>query len=378
MVLCVFVFTLTLDSDQTGVNLRTMASGRTAPAVVSNVELLAPTQKPIVPLPNFTGAIFSGHRDPDLDSVASAIGAAYLFNGTATVPGVVNAESAYVLNEFQVAAPVRLKTVYVNQPYVILDHNAFDQVPRILQRKNIKGIIDHHTLSQKPVYIPHPEFVYIRRWGSCSTIIASLYAQYFVEMPEHIAGVLLGGILSDTLALTGPTTTRTDVSIAKWLATKTGVPPSLNAIKQIAKGQFRAKANVTGASIEKILNSDRKEYSFKANAGKDEVRLGWSTIESVEPFYSSYLQPKRLAELRRVIARMKAASKLDFMFVSVVDILEKDSVFLGAGKAELKLLRNAFPARTIKAGMMNSTPLVSRKKQFLPPIREALFRSKLG
>ena len=332
----------------------------------------------LVPLPRFKKAVFSGHRVPDLDSVGGAIGAAYLFKGVASVPGALNAEVTFVLDKYQVKPPPRLKTFYVNEPYVLVDHNGFNQVPRELAPERIKGIIDHHTLSQRPVYIPHPEFVYIRRWGSCCTVITSLYVQYDVEPPPSIAGVLLGGILSDTLGLTGPTTTETDVKLAKWLAPKVGIAPNKKSFKQLATEQFRAKANLTGMSIDRILNLDVKEYTFESEVRDSEVRLGWSTIESVDPFYKQYFEPQRMEHLREGMQRMKAKRKLDFLYVSVVNILERKSVFLGVGEAEMRLLHIAFPKRKIKGLQMNGTPLVSRKKQFLPPIRSVLLQATLG
>lgn len=60
-------------------------------------------------LPDFKGVVFSGHYPaPDLDSVASAIGASVLFDGVAAVPGPINSESQFVLSKYGLENPAKV------------------------------------------------------------------------------------------------------------------------------------------------------------------------------------------------------------------------------------------------------------------------------
>lgn len=230
--------------------------------------------------------------------------------------------------------------------------------------------------SQEPPYFPRPGYVYIRAWGSCSTIIASLYVEYGVNLPQALAGVLLGGIVSDTLALSGPTTTREDIEAAKWLAGKAGVKATVDGIRKFALKQFQAKGNITGLPTMNATLLDFKEYDL--TEGVSEASVGWSTIETVEPFYSRLIQPTMVARFTNTLEAIKKSKSLKYAFVSIVNILDKQSVFIAASEKDMQVLVEAFPERKHVGNTMNGSPLVSRKKEFLPPVRAVLRRRNQG
>uniref|UniRef100_A0A7S3V092 DHHA2 domain-containing protein n=1 Tax=Aplanochytrium stocchinoi TaxID=215587 RepID=A0A7S3V092_9STRA len=338
---------------------------------------------------------------------------AYLFQGLAAIPGAINAESKFVLDRYDLPYPGQLDSVYKHgSAYVLVDHNDRFQVPPLLRGNpdDIRGIIDHHTLAQIPAKASKPTYVQIRPWGSCSTIIATLYSDFDIPIPPSIAGLLLGGIISDTLGLKGPTTTGVDRSVAISLAaivTGSGANEHFkqshhenkhdhkkwdfdNFIHSLALEQFQAKANQTSKSLYAIATSDFKVYEISHiddKGNRKMFKVGWGTVETVEPFYSQYLRKATISELDlAVLPRIMKEQKLDLIYLSIVDILEQTSVFLACCTEEdVQVLEEAFPGqkilRTFKGpdGDTDGVELqgkgVSRKKEFIPPLKNSLLRS---
>lgn len=365
-------------------------------------------EKFIPPLPYFgENVVFSGHLVPDADSIASSVAAAYLWNGTAMFSGKLNAESRFLLDFWNVdPRPVNLEENYNGNSFVIVDHNAFAQRPKTFVAANIMGILDHHALSGEPTLVPEPVFLDIRPWGSCSTVIATKFLEHLIYVPPEIAGLLLGGLLSDTLNLKSPTATPWDAKVRTWLAKaalwpdpsnpgKRGQGKSLfgadlapevleDLINEQAKRQFVAKANLTNLSLLEIAGSDFKRYKFSNSAKTVQSQIGVGVIETVEPFYDDYLSPRKLSGLARTAIKLRAQNAIDHVFIAIIDIERQLSHVLCSRKASCDLLDKAFQSENdivsvpitslarANARLYTTSPRVSRKKDFMPLLRAAV------
>ena len=106
----------------------------------------------------------------------------------------------------------------INKKQVILvDHNEARQSVEGLDESEIIEIIDHHKIGTLATTMP----INFRNMtvGSTNTIIYSMYSESNVVIPSNIAGLMLSGIISDTLKFTSPTTTEYDRYVATRLAT---------------------------------------------------------------------------------------------------------------------------------------------------------------
>jgi len=349
-------------------------------------------EQALPPLPKFDeGVVFVGHLDPDLDSIASAVAAAKLFNGVAARPGPLNPESDFVIKLFDVESPQSLESVYKGGHFVIVDHNAFAQRPKLLNASKIVGIIDHHALSSSPTMVPKPIYVDIKPWGSCSTVVATKFIEYQVPIPSGIAGLLLSGIISDTLNLKSPTTTHWDKVVLLWLAqqlTWDEVEGSeltekllLKAIGKLAHAQFEAKSDFSHLTALEVAMLDFKTY-FLIDFNGSKVVVGWSTIETVEPFFEKLISPSSLHEfVEDVIPQIRTDRSLERMFISFVDIERDVSFALCSNQEDCALITKAFPDATVakvrgnpEARLLGTSPRVSRKDEFIPPLRKALLQ----
>ncbi|GBG28437.1 Inorganic pyrophosphatase [Hondaea fermentalgiana] len=349
------------------------------------------------PFPDFApGTVYVGHMTPDADSITSAVAAAYLFNGKAMRAGNINRETQFLLDFFAVPTPDLVDEAYKGEDFVLVDHNAFAQRAKALDAAKIQGIFDHHAISTTPTLVVKPIYVNVRPWGSCATVIATKYLEYKRPLPPRIAGMLMGGIISDTLNLKSPTTTEWDERVLHWLASKLHWASSngsrvlgsklpehdlRKAVRRFAHRQFQAKANTTGMPLQQVALADFKSYYLQSphDNGRKLV-LGWGTIETVEPFYERYLREHVLQELvLEVMPRILQKRDLEAVYLSIVDIEEDRSVVLCSARRDCDLLEQAFPdaeregiARAVHAASFTTSPRVSRKKEFIPPIRGVL------
>ncbi|HMP82402.1 MAG TPA: putative manganese-dependent inorganic diphosphatase, partial [Verrucomicrobiota bacterium] len=136
------------------------------------------------------------------DAVLSAVRGPATASGYAAFP-VVNGEGRTVgilsKSDF-------LKTV--QRRLILVDHNELSQAVQGADQVEIVEIIDHHRIgsltTRQPILFRNEPV------GSTSTIVADCFFRHAVELPKPVAGLLLAGLVSDTLNLTSPTTTARD------------------------------------------------------------------------------------------------------------------------------------------------------------------------
>ncbi|ODS36469.1 MAG: manganese-dependent inorganic pyrophosphatase, partial [Candidatus Altiarchaeales archaeon WOR_SM1_79] len=212
-----------------------------------------------------------GHKNPDTDSVCSAIGYAHFLreggeDAVAARSGDVNPETWYVLDYFGFEPPQLLQDAG-GKKVILVDHNEASQSPDNIDNAEIIGVLDHHRINfaqWSPIYF-HTEPL-----GSTATIIAREYLYGDVELPKEIAGILLSSILSDTVVFKSPTTTQEDMDIAEMLAEIA----EIDNIEEFGIDVKRAKASIKGKSAKDVIFSDFKDFNFsgkKVGIGQIEI-----------------------------------------------------------------------------------------------------------
>ena len=241
-----------------------------------------------------SGCVFVGHTATDLDSIGSAIGAAELFGGVAARASDINTETAFALSLFHVPIPPPFLEIGVGKPVVLVDHNQVSQMTAGIEPKLVRGIIDHHAMQSGTLVTELPIYVDIRPWGSACTIIAHTFVAQHKTMTRTTAGLLLCGILSDTLNLRSPTATAADRILVGVLAQLAAVadPPDL------AKQLFKAKSKMlTTLSSYQLIRGDNKTFTFRAGDGTPHT-LAFGVIETVDEAAVLEREAELLLELR--------------------------------------------------------------------------------
>lgn len=293
-----------------------------------------------------------GHKNPDTDSIVAAIAYAELKrqfgeNWKPVRIGSINSETELVLKRFGVDVPEEISSVKGSK-VILVDHNEFEQSADDIKEAEIIEVIDHHKMKfswDKPIYI------LTKPVGSTSTIIAEKYIEQGVEITEEIAGLLLSGILSDTVIFKSPTTTEEDKNIAKKLAEISGVSMNEWGIEM-----FRAKSKISEKTANEIITGDSKVYEF---SGK-RVLIG--QVEVIGD--SEVLQRKD--ELFEEMKRIKEEKELFGVMFLITDIMKGGSTVLVIAD-ELTPFKKAFGV-SFENGEAYLEGVMSRKKQVVPPL----------
>jgi len=237
----------------------------------------------------------------------------------------------------------------VHKPIILLDHNEFTQAVEGIEDAEILEIIDHHRIGAistlKPVkFLNDPV-------GSTSTIITEKYREAGITPPTAIAGILLAGILSDTLVLRMSTTTTDDREAVAYLAPIAGVDPVAFGTRLLEKGM-----NLEGTTIEELLMRDTKRYDLI----KKKVIIAQVMVPSFD------FTRANADEIHKELIRLRVQQGVDFYLGMFTSIVENGSELFIAAESPL-LTKLELRNQPIRLGNM-----MSRKKDILPWFGEKL------
>lgn len=300
-----------------------------------------------------------GHKNPDTDSICSAIGYAALKNalnaGSAQPAraGDLNPETTFVLEHFGLPVPEYLESA-ADQEIILVDHNEIAQAVNNVSDARILEILDHHKIGD--IQTSEPICFRAMPIGCTATIVYLCFKENGLMPDVPTAGGLCSAILSDTLAFRSPTCTPLDKEAAEALADIAGIED----IQAYAKQMFKAGSELAGKSPKEILYMDFKKFT----AGSTTYGVGQVTS----------MDEDELAELSRTMAAYMNESfsehGVDMLFLLLTNILEESSELLTAGEGAEDTAKKAFTSE--ESGRMYLRGVVSRKKQVVPPLTEAL------
>lgn len=236
---------------------------------------------------------------------------------------------------------------------VLVDHNELTQAVPGADEVAIAEIIDHHRLgalntAQPILFINEPV-------GSTCTIVADLFRRENLPVTPAIAGIMMSGLISDTLNLQGPTTTPKDGAILAWLSAIAGVNP-----KQLADEIFNSGSVILTHPAEKVVRSDHKVYE------EEGVRFAVSQVEELG-FGNFWAQAKPIAT---ALAALRDEERLAFAALLVTDINTQNSLLLVKGDADF-IRRISYP-HVEQDEIFDLPGVVSRKKQLIPYLASLL------
>ncbi|MBS4205605.1 manganese-dependent inorganic pyrophosphatase [Lederbergia citrea] len=300
-----------------------------------------------------------GHKNPDTDSICSAIVYADVktklgLNVEAVRLGEVNGETQFALDYFQATAPRQVATVADETNKVILvDHNECQQSADDIGLVQVVEVIDHHRIANFETTDP----LYFRAEpvGCTATILKKIYKENNLEISKQMAGLMLSAIISDSLLFKSPTCTEEDIAAARELAEIAGVDAEAYGLDMLKAG-----ADVSSKTVDQLLSLDAKEFKM----GNARVEIAQVNAIGVEEVLG------RKAEIEEALSQLVAEKKLDLFLFVVTDILTNDSTAIAVGQAA-KTVEQAFNV-TLDDNKAVLKGVVSRKKQIVPPLTEAL------
>ena len=299
----------------------------------------------------------TGHKNPDTDSICSALSYAALkqaqgVEAVAVRLGEVGKEAQYALDYFQVEAPELIASVEEKQAVMLVDHNEPAQSVDGLDKAELLEIVDHHRLGG--LNTANPIFVHIEPVGCTATIITKMFDCQKVELPKKIAGLLLSAIVSDTVLFKSPTCTEQDKAAAEKLAVIAGVN-----LKEYGMAMLKAGADLGDLTPAQIAKTDSKPFSF----GKYKAIVAQISVMDTADILA------KKAELVDAMQELCQNEGYDMSLLMVTDIMEESTelVFVGEPK---QLIADAF-GKDASGDSIYLPGVMSRKKQIVPQLTEA-------
>ncbi|ALU76263.1 manganese-dependent inorganic pyrophosphatase [Listeria monocytogenes] len=299
-----------------------------------------------------TKTLVFGHKNPDTDTICSAISYAELKKAQgadieAVRLGELNSETAFVLDYFQVTAPRLVQTVANEVSEVALvDHNERQQSADDIDEVTVTAVVDHHRIANFET--SDPLYYRAEPVGCTTTILLKMFRENEVEVSKTVAGLMLSAIISDTLLFQSPTCTEEDKVAAEKLALIADVD-----IQSYGMEMLKAGADVSKKTVAELL-LDAKEFNMNDN----KVEIAQINVVDVNDVLS------RRAEVEALMTQNIVDKGLDLYLFVITNILTNDSVGIAIG-SKTAVVEEAYGVTFVE----NQAPLkgvVSRKKQVVP------------
>lgn len=290
-----------------------------------------------------------GHLNPDSDAICSAVATAWWLNqrgqrAKAWRLGEMNRETQFIFQQAGVSAPELLQGSLKDKPVWLVDFTEPAQGPETLEESLVLGVIDHHRLGG--LFTREPADICIKPFGCSATVLwETMSPEIRRALPPSLATLMLGAILSDTIAFRSPTTTETDRQAATRLSALAGID-----CEAFSSELLQAKTDIRGIDAQTLLHRDLKSFTLQ---GK---KVFIAQIELASLRQVAELQPSLLHQLETLADETSA----DICVLMLTDISHTCSELFFSG-----------PARPADSSCC-VPGMLSRKKQLLPWLDERL------
>ena len=229
---------------------------------------------------------------------------------------------------------------------VLVDHNEFDQSVSGISEARVVEVLDHHRINMPPSRSPLR--ISCDVVGSTCTLVYERFVSAGVTPDSSVAGILLGGVVSDTLMLRSPTTTDRDRRAVEELEKICGVKGA-----DLMRELFAIGSPIAQRPPREVLELDRKNFSSG--------RTVFSISQVEESGFDEFERSRE--KLREAAKKLLAEEKLDFFGLLVTDVVRENSLLMAVGAP---VLLGKLPWRRIGDGLYDLPGVLSRKKQLLP------------
>jgi manganese-dependent inorganic pyrophosphatase len=230
---------------------------------------------------------------------------------------------------------------------VLVDHNEITQAVSGADQVQITEIIDHHRLG--PISTSAPILFINEPVGSTCTIVAGLFRMAGLRPTPSIAGIMMSGLISDTLHLNSPTTTPKDAETLGWLAGLANEEP-----RALAEAIFASGSIILANTPDAIVRADHKVYA------EEGVRFSVSQVEELG--FASFWNRSR--EITAALEALRREDRLAFAALLVTDVNTQNSLLVVKGDPHL--IERITYTHVEKDEIFDLPGIVSRKKQLIP------------
>ena len=232
---------------------------------------------------------------------------------------------------------------------ILVDHNEIEQSVDGIEEADIVEIIDHHKIGSAST--SHPINFRNMPVGSTNTIVYKMYLENNIPIRKDIAGIMLSGIISDTLLFKSPTTTFDDIDAVKNLALMADIN-----YEEYATKMFEAGSSLKGKTVEEVIFGDFKNFNI------DNKKIGISQVLTTNA--KEVLE--NIDEYSKSITNLATINEYNVLALFVTDIIKEGSYIIYSTNSK-EILEESFTIDNLTQGYYVED-IVSRKKQIIPNI----------
>lgn len=295
-----------------------------------------------------------GHKNPDTDSICSSLVHESLnekvgWKAKAVRLGNINKETQFVLDYLKIEAPELIEKVEEGQEVILVDHNEFSQSVKGIEKATIRMVTDHHKIANFET--SEPLYYTAKPYGCTATILYEEFKEFNFEINKKDAILMASAIISDTLLLKSPTTTRFDKKALEELGKIAEIDVDEYGLKMLKAG-----TDLDDLSAEELINIDAKVFE-KEDTKFEIAQVNTVSIEDVL---------KRETELKAVMNETIQEKGLSLFVLAITDVLNSNSEIIALGEKS-GIIKVAFEKDLVNDRAFLEG-VVSRKKQLLPDI----------
>jgi manganese-dependent inorganic pyrophosphatase len=235
---------------------------------------------------------------------------------------------------------------------ILVDHNELAQAIDGADEVPIIEILDHHRLgmqqTQTPITVTN-EVV-----GSSCTLVTEQYRRFGHTPSAKIAGILMGGVIADTLMLRSPTTTPRDEAVLKWLQELSGTDA-----KQLSDEMLSVGSSIASQPARNVIRADKKDYST--------ARYKFAVAQVEEIGFEHFFEHR--GELLKEMRNLRRDEKLDVFALLVTNVVRETSMMLCVGE---KRVLDRINYTRLDESTFDLPGVMSRKKQLLPQLLKVM------
>ena len=235
---------------------------------------------------------------------------------------------------------------------ILVDHNELSQAVDGASEVPIIEILDHHRLGSQQTTMPITFMNEVV--GSSCTLVSEQFRRFGHAPTPAMAGILMGGIITDTLMLRSPTTTPRDKSAMDWLQ-----DISQQDAKKLALEILSVGSSIANLPPRKVITADKKDYST------DKYKFAVAQVEEVG--FENFFQHR--GELLREVTALVKEEGFDFFGLLVTNVVRETSMMLCVGE---KRILDRINYTRLDDNTFDLPGVLSRKKQLLPLLLKVL------
>ncbi len=296
------------------------------------------------------------HKIPDTDATLASIilsdflNKKWLYNATPYIQWELNKETEYLIETLNIAKPEIQTSFPAWTKVALVDHNEKFQTLDNIEELEIEWVVDHHKIDFQT---SSPLNIRMEKLCSTCSILYKMYKENNIEITKNIATMILAGVLSDSLLFKSATTTKEDINIAEDLKEITWIQDFEN----FAMPMFNAKSDLWDMPAKEIVKYDYKEFEVNW------IKAWIGTLETTNPWYSLW----RKEEILKAMQEIKEESNLDFILLSVVDIIWENNTSFVLDWKDTEIIEKVFNTKVVD-NLADLKRRLSRKKQIVPEL----------